>query len=65
MRIEVLAHAGHVADALDELLVVRIVVDEVDLRGVDDQQRRIVVEMEKTCVGIDQSCQIVVRDVLL
>ena len=64
MRIEVLPHAGHVRNPRDELQEMIIVVRKIDFGGIDDQQRRIVIEMKKARIGVNERVKIVAADVL-
>src|ERR1700674_5745907 len=67
------AAGGHVVlhppagllDLRDQVLEVRRLVDEVDLVGVDDEERRLLVVVEVVVVGLDQLRQVLGRHRLL
>ena len=60
-----MAPGTDVQQLADQLLIIPVVTDQINLGGVDNQQWRAVIEVEKLGVGIAQAVQIVPLDPLL
>jgi len=53
---------GGTLDLLKKLFVIRVIIDRVNLRGIDDQQWAIVIVVEKPGIGIRQTLDICALD---